>query len=154
MSVDTGIVRASVFHSQPLAAIHAEAFPPAERWTAAAIAGLLAAPACFGLLHPAGGMLLGRVVTEEAEVLTVAVAPAARRRGVGSALVRHAAREGRRRGARSLFLEVSAANAAAWRLYSAAGFVEIGRRRRYYTGGIDALVMKLMLPDRAEDEAG
>ena len=154
MNVDTGIVLAPVFYSQPLAAIHAEAFPPAERWTAAAIAGLLAAPASFGLLHPAGGMLLGRVVIDEAEVLTVAVAPAARRRGIGSALVRHAAQEGRRLGARSLFLEVSAANAAAWRLYRAAGFAEIGRRRRYYPGGVDGLVMKLMLPDHAEDEAG
>ena len=53
-------------------------------------------PATFGLIHPLGGMILGRVAADEAEILTLAVAPAQRRRGIGSALLR-AAMEPRRR---------------------------------------------------------
>ena len=41
-----------------------------------------------------------------------------------------------------MFLEVSAQNEPAQRLYAACGFVEIGRRARYYAGGIDALVLR------------
>ena len=154
MSAGDKIVRASAACAEPLALVHAAAFPAAERWTAEAIAGLLAMPACFGLLHPAGGMLLGRAMAEEAEVLTVAVAPDARRRGIGTALIARAVGEASARGARSLFLEVSAENAPARQLYGAAGFTEIGRRRGYYAGGADALVMKRALRDHAEDEAG
>ncbi len=44
-----------------------------------------------------------------------------------------------------MFLEVATDNAPALALYTAAGFVEVGRRRRYYAGGSDALVMRLVL---------
>jgi ribosomal-protein-alanine N-acetyltransferase len=41
-----------------------------------------------------------------------------------------------------MFLEVAEANAAARALYAAAGFAEVGRRRRYYADGGDALVLR------------
>jgi ribosomal-protein-alanine N-acetyltransferase len=154
MSERARVVPACASQAEPLAIVHAEAFPADGRWTAGAIAGLLAIPQCFGLLHPEGGMLLGRSAADEAEVLTLAVAPEARRRGIGAALLARAAGEARRRGARSLFLEVSETNAPARLLYGAAGFAEIGRRRRYYADGGDALVMKLTLRDHAEPEFG
>jgi ribosomal-protein-alanine N-acetyltransferase len=44
-----------------------------------------------------------------------------------------------------MFLEVAADNAAARSLYAAAEFVEVGRRRRYYAGGADALVLRRKL---------
>jgi ribosomal-protein-alanine N-acetyltransferase len=84
-------------------------------------------------------------VAEEAEVLTLAVIPAMRRRGVAAALLRRAMAEAAARGAGALFLEVSTRNAAAQALYRRFGFIEVGRRRRYYPDGSDALVLRVEL---------
>jgi ribosomal-protein-alanine N-acetyltransferase len=46
------------------------------------------------------------------------------------------------RGAAAMFLEVSDRNLPARALYAAAGFAEVGRRRRYYADGSDALVLR------------
>jgi ribosomal-protein-alanine N-acetyltransferase len=50
------------------------------------------------------------------------------------------------RGAACLFLEVSEVNAPARALYARAGAEEVGRRRRYYSDGSDALVLRITLP--------
>jgi len=132
-----------------LARIHAEAFPPAERWGPDAIALMLALPGAFGVLAQEGdepaGFALARVAADEAEILTIATRPAARRRGHGRALFAALAKEARARGAAALFLEVSEANAAARGLYAALGAREVGRRKRYYADGSDALVMRVAL---------
>ena len=128
-----------------MAVIHADAFPAGESWGADAIFLQLALPGVFGLIAPAGGMLLARVASDEAELLTLAVMPAARRQGLGSALVRAAMREAAARGARTMFLEVSEANNAARGLYAASGFAEVGRRSRYYRNGAAALVLRAAL---------
>lgn len=142
-------------HAAAMAAIHAAAFPRSETWGAEAIAAQLALPTTFGLLAPAGGMVLARAIAEQAEILTLAVIPAARRRGVGRALLDAAAREASRRGAHTMFLEVSSANAAARSLYAAAGFAEMGRRARYYSDGTDALILSAPLsPFPSESKAG
>ncbi|MBV9656365.1 MAG: GNAT family N-acetyltransferase [Acetobacteraceae bacterium] len=154
MDNGAGIIAARPIHARAMAAIHAAGFRAAERWSAEAIGRLLALPVCFGLLHPAGGMLVGRVMADEAELLTVAVDPTARRQGLGTALARRAIAEARGRGARSMFLEVSAENGGARRLYGALGFAAIGRRPKYYAGGGDALVMKRTLSGPGEVEAG
>jgi ribosomal-protein-alanine N-acetyltransferase len=135
------IVPAGLLHAAALAAIHAAAFPPAERWDAALIARLLAIPGHFAFIDPDGGMVLARVAADEAEILTFGVVPAARRRGLGRALLDSASVEAARRGAGEMFLEVAADNAAALALYAAAGFVAVGRRYRYYTDGSDALLL-------------
>lgn len=88
---------------------------------------------------------MGRAVAGEAEVLTLAVHPAARRAGVGQALLAALAGEAARRGASVLFLEVSERNPAARGLYGRLGAVEAGRRRRYYPDGTDALLLRLKL---------
>lgn len=78
----------------------------------------------------------------EAELLNIAVARAARRRGIGRALLDAAVREAGRCGAETVFLEVRAANAEAQSLYAACRFVEVGRRRGYYRDPHeDALVL-------------
>ncbi len=137
-----------------LAALHAAACPPAEAWGPDAMRLQLELPGCFGLLEPGGrGAVLARVAADEAEVLTLAVLPAARRRGLGGALLAAAAREAARRGARTLFLEVAEGNAAARALYAAAGFAPVGRRPRYYPGGADALVLRLDLAPGAQGVA-
>jgi ribosomal-protein-alanine N-acetyltransferase len=132
-----------------LAALHAEAFAPAERWSAQAIALLLSLPGHLGLVATRGGeplgFALGRVAAAEAEVLTLAVRPAARRGGVGRALVRALMAEAAQRGAAEMFLEVAADNAAAQALYAGLGAAGVGRRRRYYPDGSDALVLRLAL---------
>lgn len=96
------------------------------------------------------GTLLGwagvRVVADEAEILTVGVIPAARRQGVGSALVRELLDEARRRQASVVFLDVRVANEDAQRIYAREGFVVVGRRRGYYDNGrTDSLTMSLTL---------
>jgi ribosomal-protein-alanine N-acetyltransferase len=103
---------------------------------------LLGLPGGFGLLRPGVGFVLARVAADEAEILTLAVVPAARRQGHGEALLAGAMAAAVARGAGAMFLEVSEQNEAARALYAAAGFAEAGRRRGYYPDGSDALVLK------------
>ncbi len=132
-----------------LAALHRACFILPPPWSEAAFAGLLAAPGAMLLAAP-GGFLLGRVVADEAEILTLAVAPAARRRGIGAALVARFLAAAAARGAGRAFLEVAADNAAAQALYAGAGFAPAGRRPGYYRGAggaaVDALVLARGLP--------
>ena len=133
------IIEASPLHAESLAVIHAAAFPPGERWDARAMTELLAMPGAFGLLDAAGGMLLARNAGGEAELLTLAVAPDARLRGLARALLGRAIAM---LGDTALFLEVSSDNAAGLALYGAAGFEACGRRRGYYGPGRDALLLR------------
>jgi [ribosomal protein S18]-alanine N-acetyltransferase len=128
-----------------LAAIHATAFPPADAWSRDVFDLQLATPNVFGLLHLAGGLILARVAPDEAEILTLAVVPTARRGGLGHVLLLEAADMAAALGARAVFLEVSVANIAAQELYTKAGFVQAGRRRQYYSDRSDALVLRLDL---------
>ena len=133
-----------------LAGLHATSF--ADAWSAEWIAKLLAQPGTFGLLGDgdSGGFVLVRAAGGEAEILTLAVAPAARRRGIGSALISAACRQAQEMGADTMFLEVSRTNEPAITLYARLGFREVARRRGYYQepGGSneDALVFCVKLP--------
>ena len=139
------IVAATPAHAAALAAIHASAFPPREAWGEDAITIQLALPGAFGLIDDRGGMLLGRMAADEAEVLTLAVAPEARRQGIATLLLRAAKAHVGARGGTGVFLEVATGNAAALALYARAGFVEVGHRRRYYADLADALVLRAKL---------
>jgi [ribosomal protein S18]-alanine N-acetyltransferase len=132
-----------------LARLHAAAFP--EPWSAEWIASLLAQPGTFALVDgESAGFVFARTAGDEAEIISVAVSPAARRRGVGAALVSGAAAYAFQHGARTLFLEVGSANIAAKSLYERLGFRQVGRRRDYYKspdgGKEDALVLSVELP--------
>ena len=89
----------------------------------------------------------------EAELLTIAVLPEARRLGLGRRLVGRFIYQARLRGADSACLEVAEDNADARALYLAAGFAEAGRRRGYYRTpegkAVDALVLVRSLQERA-----
>jgi ribosomal-protein-alanine N-acetyltransferase len=94
----------------------------------------------------AGGPVIGYVVFwvvhDEVHVLNVATALAARRRGIGRALMEAAEGEGRRRGARLATLEVRRSNAAAIALYRTMEYRQVGVRPNYYAEeNEDALVM-------------
>lgn len=89
------------------------------------------------------GYALGRTIADEGEILSIASAPSRRRRGIGRMLLETALRDMVARGATAAWLEVRRSNAAAQAMYVAAGFVETGARRRYYTGPIeDALIFR------------
>jgi ribosomal-protein-alanine N-acetyltransferase len=137
---------ASLAYVPALAAIHAAAFPPNEAWGEDAISLQLALPGAFGFLDERGGMLLGRVTVDEAEVLTLAVAPHARRQGIARSLLEAACEETRLRGGRTIFLEVADGNVPARQLYARFGFAEVGRRHRYYSDLSDALVLRMNIP--------
>lgn len=133
-----------------LAAVHGRAF--SGGWSADEIAGLLDGPGGFALLVEEAqplGFILCRAVAGEAEILTLAVEPAAQRRGLAQALVEAATGAARMAGAETLFLEVAHDNAPALALYRKAGFAEVGLRRGYYDRGpnppADAVVMRLDL---------
>ena len=133
---------ADVADAPALAALHAAAFPGGERWGPDAIRLMLEMPGAFGLHLPGQGFVLARVAADEAEILTLAVVPEARRQGHGGTLLAGAMAAAAARGAAAMFLEVSERNAAARALYIASGFAEAGRRRRYYADGADALVLR------------
>ncbi|MDQ7260372.1 GNAT family N-acetyltransferase [Paracoccus sp. PS-1] len=130
---------------EELAALHGRCFATHPRpWAAAEFADLLANPLNFLLVGPQC-FLLGRSVADEAELLTLAVAPEARRRGLASALLAEFAATSRMRGAHEAFLEVASDNAAATALYAGAGWEIAGNRRNYYAPGVDALLMRRTL---------
>ncbi len=130
-----------------LARIHAAAF--SAPWDAAAFEVLLDQTGVFVIEEPDGFILI-RAVADEAEILTLAVRPEARRQGLGARLVRHGATAAAGLGATRLFLEVADDNAAALALYIRGGFAEVGRRPGYYArpdgGRQDALILALNLP--------
>ena len=131
-----------------LAALHAAAFTEPRPWTASEFAALLAAPGVFLEAGP-DALMLGRVLGPgpgaEAELLTLAVHPRARRRGIGARLLESFEQGAAARGADRAFLEVMATNAPARALYRAGGWMEAGRRPDYYRGPdgapVDALVL-------------
>jgi ribosomal-protein-alanine N-acetyltransferase len=92
------------------------------------------------------GFLVSRQVGNDLEILNFAVAPIARRRGVGAALLREAIAWGNSLRAGNVLLEVRESNHAALHFYQQHAFQATGRRQRYYVGPVeDALVLTLRL---------
>ena len=126
-------------------------------WTLADYRSALAGRSRCRVAVDPDGALLGYCVTgqalDEAEVYTIAVSPRARRRGVGRALLRDFFSFSKAGGVSRIFLEVRPSNAAARSLYAGEGFVQVGRRRGYYScangGREDALIMERSEPDAA-----
>lgn len=131
-----------------LARIHAESFETPAPWGAEAFESLLGSKNVFLIAQP-DGFALGQVVLDEAELLTIAVHPQARARGLAQRLLKAFDAEARERGACIIFLEVAASNDVARHLYAITGFQETGRRPGYYRTPcgkrIDALIYKKQL---------
>ncbi len=109
--------------------------------------------AADGTLHlkpdeSAAGFYLSRGLLDEEELLLFAIAPAARRKGLGHALLRQCIENARERGMKRLFLEMRRNNPAGI-LYAAHGFRAVGIRPRYYRAAngdrIDAITQELVL---------
>ena len=133
-----------------LGELHARAFDKA--WSAIEIAKLMENSAVFALISrgtDAQGFVMAWAAAGDAELLTVAVVPEARRKGVGASLVTSAGVAALVRGAASMHLEVAEDNTAARALYAKLGYEEAGRRHAYYAGeggSVDAIVMRRNLP--------
>ncbi|MEJ5944395.1 ribosomal protein S18-alanine N-acetyltransferase [Pseudokineococcus basanitobsidens] len=146
-----------------VAALEAQVFGPTA-WSAETFWSELAADGrAYWCARDADGVLLGyagvAAAGPDADVQTVATAPAARGRGLGDALLRACEQHAERAGAAALLLEVDATNAAARRLYARHGFELLARRRDYYGSGADALVLRRRPraddgPTTAADTAG
>ncbi|MFN3584412.1 GNAT family N-acetyltransferase [Phenylobacterium sp.] len=144
------LVPATPEEAPAMASAHAQAFD--RPWDEAAFRDLLASTGVFGFLadgEDPSGVVLCRTIAGEAEILTLAVPPWARRRGIAKALMAAALGTARELGANWAYLEVDVDNAAAVALYEGLGFARAGLRRAYYdrgaAGRADALVMRLDL---------
>lgn len=107
-------------------------------------------PGCLFLAAVEDGRVIGyadmKYVLDEGDIYNVAVDPAFRRQGAGSALMAELARRGRQLGLSFVTLEVRSENAAAIALYKKAGFVPVGLRKKYYSNPQDdAIIMRLDL---------
>ncbi len=150
--VDITLWPALAAHAPLLAALHAPVFPE-EPWSAPALTTLLESPGIFGVIAGdavgvASGFILARAAADEGEVLTLAVLPAMRRRGIGDRLLTTAMGWLAARGGAVMYLEVAEDNPAALALYHGAGFATVGRRRDYYRRGsrqVAALVLSRAL---------
>ncbi len=129
---------ATVADCDDLSDVHGSAFR--RGWSGAEFESLLSQPGTHALIahdrkrRPAG-FILYRLVADEAEVLTIAVRPDTRRRGIGRALLEDALRHVYRDGARGIYLEVEDSNHAAITLYRGVEFRETARRAGYYAEG-------------------
>ena len=128
---------------EALSAIHKAAFP--ERpWSPQTIEGFVNRPGVH-LFEAEQGFLLVQALRPEAEILTLAVHPDMRRRGVGKGLVEGLIIWAGQARMERIVLEVATDNDPARALYAKLGFCEIGRRKGYYKrkGGtaVDAVIM-------------
>ena len=93
-----------------------------------------------------GGISL---VADEAEIITVAVAPLYRRRGIARCLMEHMLRLADQARA-SVYLEVRESNIPARNLYAALGFSDAGVRKNYYTSPRENAVLMMRVPGAEE----
>ena len=143
----------------PMTPVHIDALMPYERsmfgseaWTRSGYRNELADPHRTYVVaeadDPAGepAALLGwagiRVLSDEAEVLTVGVVPEARRTGLARRLLAGLLDAATDHHVRDVYLEVRVDNEAARTLYRSEGFAEVGVRRGYYEHGrVDGITM-------------
>lgn len=134
---------------EALANLHARAFTTQRPWSAAEFADLMSSDFVF-VVSTEHSFAMGRVIADEAELLTLATDPTYRRHGLGRQMLHAFEAEAQARGAVRSFLEVAADNTAAITLYDGAGYGRNGRRPEYYHAPdgrrVDALLMSRPLP--------
>ncbi len=133
---------------QVLALTHAAAFKTTRPWTVDEFAQLLGTKGVI-LCGDAKSFTLGRVILDEAEVLTLATHPDFQGRGRARETLAAFETQAISAGAETVFLEVAADNEAAKSLYLSSNFKTIGHRPRYYRDQngdwIDAIIMQKRL---------
>lgn len=149
---EPSLARLGVEHSDDCAALHAACF--AFPWPQTEFEALLLAPTAhgegaFGRANEMQGFILSRLAADEAEILTIAVAPRRRGAGVAARLMKANMNRVIVAGAKTWFLEVEAENTAALALYRKFGFEQVGERKAYYRtesgGNARALILRRSL---------
>lgn len=150
----TVLAPAARAHVLEVAAIERACF--SDPWSEGSFRQALENPGVFFRVatEGAGGPVVGYVVAwfaaDEGEIANVAVAPSSRGRGIGGLLLDAAIAAAAEYGAQALYLDVRESNAPARALYDSRGFVEVGRRRRYYRRpSEDAIVLRRGIDSRA-----
>lgn len=136
-----------------ISALHGRLFDPA--WDEDSILQLIEHPAAAAFVAQArepkqlAGFVIGQIAADEAEILSLGVAPEWQRRGIARHMVEGLVRAARLAEVKRLFLEAAADNTAAIKLYKGLGFAAVGTRKDYYrrpTGQpVDAVVLALDL---------
>ena len=143
---------AGQIHAALMSQMHQICFT--DSWSEANFATTLASPDTSALIAVANqswqpsmgdqgpaGMVVWRIVADEAEILSIAVLPPWRQRGLGVQLLEAAISAIKQIGITYLFLEVAVNNPAGQALYAKLGFIKVGLRKEYYQG-TDAFVMR------------
>lgn len=145
LSTDIVVEEAQLDICAVLADVHRASFP--RGWTADELVRLIQDKTvlCYICRRPATffrpatkepkAFVLARVAADEAEILTIAVAPDARELGLGRALMQRVMDQLYADRVTHLFLEVDENNRGALALYRGLGFVEVGERKGYYSDG-------------------
>lgn len=132
----TSLLWAAPERANEIATLHGKLFQPP--WTEDAVKALLEHPASTSLVAITGepkrlvGFVIGMLAADEAEIISIGIAPDWQRAGLGTKLLEGLIRAAKRGEARRLFLEVAADNTAGLALYNKLQFAEVGRRPRYY----------------------
>ncbi len=138
------MIRAATLQDAPaISTLFFESMP--SPWKQEDIEAALRLPTMAAWLWEEEGTLLGTILLQlcmdEAEILSIATAPCARRKGIGKSLLSYALKEAGRDV--SVFLEVRSKNESAISFYQDFGFSVIGMRKNYYKNPADdALLMK------------
>ena len=144
---EPGLSEATSRDAAAIAALHAASFR--RGWSEQEVEGLLTDRHVIAHRAMTGttmaGFIMSRLVEDEAESLSVAVASRQRGRGLARDLLNLHLGRLAGFGARAVFLEVDEHNKAAIRLYDRAGFHEISRRPNYYPGPGGKAVAALVL---------
>ncbi len=118
-----------------------------DPWSENSVASELENPLALWLVADDDGKVVGYIgsqtVMDASDMMNVAVHPDHRKQGIATALIVGLVEELRRKGSRSLTLEVRASNENAIRLYRMLDFQEIGCRKNYYRNPReDALILR------------
>ncbi len=141
------ITEATATDAEALAALYAEALPPA--WPAHELAAACTDASRAVLKAAEGahshGFIILQFAADEAEILAIAVAKDRRRLGYAASLLRGAIRTCQSRIISCIYLEVGESNAPARKLYEKFGFLVAGRRENYYRSSSSASETALIM---------
>ena len=128
------IVKMNSSHVPQIARLEEICF--SEPWSEKSIASELENPLSLWLVALDGETVAGYIgsqtVMDETDMMNVAVHPEYRRQGIGEALVMALIRQLQQTGSKNLSLEVRTSNVSARNLYEKLGFIQVGKRPRYY----------------------
>ena len=150
-----------------LAALHALdalCFPPDIAYTRQELKHFIEHPGAFSVVAEVQGQIVGFAVTRSirryierlsrvasaVHVITIDVAPTARRRGIGLLLMEWVLETAEQLGAQAIVLEAAVDNRSAHLFYERLGFAVTGTIPGYYNGVTDAYSFERLMTPAAE----